>query len=78
MVAGRTSRASRASNFGEAGETLPAIPDQLKALGLKSIPEDGLASLGMSHDAAYEITLCVTDTKVCIAMRPSGSVLSMS
>ena len=40
------SRASRASTFGEAAEGLPAIPDQLKALGLTTIPEDGLASMG--------------------------------
>ena len=45
--AGRASKSPRTSSYGEDPRALPAIPDQLNALGLAPIPEDGLASLGM-------------------------------
>ncbi|KAL3152291.1 hypothetical protein ABBQ32_001362 [Trebouxia sp. C0010 RCD-2024] len=44
----RTSRATRSprtSSYGEDPRALPTIPDQLNALGLTSVPEDGLSSL---------------------------------
>ncbi len=43
---GRATKSPRASSYGEDPRALPAIPDQLNALGLTTIPEDGLASLG--------------------------------
>ncbi len=43
---GRATKSPRASSYGEDSRALPAIPDQLNALGLTTIPEDGLASLG--------------------------------
>ena len=43
---GRATKSPRTSTFGEDTAALPAIPDQLQALGLTTIPEDGLASLG--------------------------------
>ncbi|DBA90981.1 TPA: hypothetical protein ACH3X2_004190 [Trebouxia sp. C0005] len=53
----RTSRATkspRGSSYGEDPRALPAIPDQLNALGLTTIPEDGLASLGCMAVAAAQ------------------------
>lgn len=44
--AGRASNSPRSSSYGEDPRALPPIPDQLNALGLAPIPEDGLASLG--------------------------------
>ncbi|KAL0031473.1 hypothetical protein WJX77_002181 [Trebouxia sp. C0004] len=41
----RATKSPRASSHGEDPRALPAIPDQLNALGLTTIPEDGLASL---------------------------------
>ena len=43
---GRATKSPRASSYGEDPRALPAIPDQLNALGLTTISEDGLASLG--------------------------------
>lgn len=43
---GRATKSPRGSSYGEDPRALPAIPDQLNALGLTTIPEDGLASLG--------------------------------
>jgi len=43
---GRATKSPRASSYGEDPRALPAIPDQLNALGLTTIPEDSLASLG--------------------------------
>lgn len=43
---GRATKSPRTSTFGEDTAALPAIPDQLQALGLTTIPEDGLAALG--------------------------------
>ncbi len=43
---GRATKSPRTSSYGEDPRALPAIPDQLNALGLTTIPEDGLASLG--------------------------------
>lgn len=47
MAAGRASNSPRSSSYGEDPRALPAIPDQLNALGLAPIPEDGLSSLGL-------------------------------
>ena len=44
---GRASDSPRSSSYGDDPRALPPIPDQLNALGLAPIPEDGLSSLGM-------------------------------
>lgn len=62
--AGRASRSPRTSSYGEDPRALLPIPDQLNALGLTSIPEDGLSSLGMLPSQLRTSSLAASDPSI--------------
>ena len=55
---GRATNSPRSTSYGEDPRALPAIPDQLNALGLAPIPEDGLSSLGLPPFCFSLLTDC--------------------
>ena len=56
--AGRASNSPRSSSYGGDPRALPPIPDQLNALGLAPVPEDGLSSLGTLPSCCFPMADC--------------------